>query len=148
MSESCNFPSWVCCIHVSLSPRTRRDTQYSAAGKKRALSARPLLMPKGFVISPSYMQDPCWEAIVRDPDHPHDFLRDPVVLQDFPEHLSIHGIKGLFKFYEEQMYPSVPFQGLPHDNPQSGSLVTAGSLFAKSCLLIPKSVTKRLLHCL
>ena len=131
MSESCNFPSWVCCIHVSLSPRTRRDTQYSAAGKKSELSARPLLMLKAFDISPSYMQNPCWEAIVRDPDH--NFLRNPVVFQDIPEHLAIHGIKALFKFYEEQMYPSVPFQG---------------SLLAKSCLPIPKSVTKRLLHCL
>ena len=51
------------------------------------------------------MQNPCLEAIVKDPHHPHDFLRDLVVPQDHPQHLLIHRIKSLFKCTKTRYSP-------------------------------------------
>lgn len=48
------------------------------------------------------MHDLCLEAIVKEPDHLHGFLRDPVVLQDLPESDA----------FSESTKTCVPFQGL------------------------------------
>ena len=54
----------------------------------------------------------------------------------------------LFQSWHRQYHlkPGVPLQSLFHDDPQRCYLVVAGSLLAKSCLLISTSVVTSVLH--
>jgi hypothetical protein len=71
-------------------------------------------------------------------DDAGELLWYPVVSQELPESGSIYTVEGLFVVHKVHIYRRVPLQGLFDDDPQRCYLVSAGSVFAKACLLVSK----------
>jgi len=61
---------------------------------------------------------------------------EAVVLHEPPDDASIHSVKCLLEVDEYWVQWGLPFQGLLDDNSQHGDVVCAGSVLAKTYLLL------------
>ena len=86
----------------------------------------------------SIVDYPTGGIFIQLPDDVDELWWESVVVHELPNDLSVDTVKGLLEVNEDAVQGGLPLQGLLDDDPHRRYVVSAGSVLAESCLLLPE----------